>query len=256
MRQPLQPLHSVLVVGAGGSLGSALLAECLVAGRFATVFALVSQELASALRGFVPVHEQVLQLPRKPRELGAKPLAQAAVLVLERSRNSNGRDDAFAQPNAKTWLTTVKALHSQGVRQLVVVLPHAPALMPQALAHGFASEDEAAVAALGFEHVVLVRAARPSEAVAQKQSRLQAAAAWWLSQMRYMIAQQDQPLRAVVLARCVMELLRLLPHAPAGTRVLAPHTLWAMTQHADGLPHLPVALHAWLHGWPDGGAPP
>jgi hypothetical protein len=78
-------------------------------------------------------------------------------------------------------------------------------------------------------------------------SWLHAAGAWWLAQLRYMVPQQDQPLRAVVLARCVAELLRLLPHAPAGTRVLAPHTLWPMTQHANGLAELPLALHAWLH---------
>jgi hypothetical protein len=242
-RTPQGP-HSVLLVGAGGALGSALLAECLVSGRFSAVLALVAEPLSSALRGFVPVQQQALLAPRRA---DTQPLADVAVLVLERARHSNGRDDAFVQANAKDWLTTAKALYAHGVRHLVVVVPHAPALMPQALAHGLASADEAAVAALGFMHVVLVRAARPADAPPAAPSWLHAAAAWWLAQLRYMVPQQDQPLRAVVLARCVAELLRLLPHAPAGTRVLAPQTLWPMTQHANGLAQLPLALHAWLH---------
>ena len=43
----LVPLESVLVLGAGGRLGSALLAEALVAGRFARVQAWVAEAAAA-----------------------------------------------------------------------------------------------------------------------------------------------------------------------------------------------------------------
>jgi hypothetical protein len=224
-RPVLQPLHTLLVVGAGGTLGSALLSEALVAGRFARVLALVAEPLASAVRGFDPVPLAWLQ--------GPAPLPAAAVIVFERQRHSNGRDDAFVQPAPAELLPLARSLHVHGVRRLLVVVPHAPTLMPQALSHGLADLDEAAVAALGFEHLVFLRAAqsRPARVSGPWLQRL---AAWWLSQLNWMVPQRQQPVRAAVLACCVVHLARLLPLLPAGTRVIAPETLWAWGQHADG----------------------
>jgi hypothetical protein len=44
------------------------------------------------------------------------------------------------------------------------------------------------------------------------------------------VPQRQQALRAVALARAVVELLRVLPQQPAGTRVIAPEVLWQWTQ--------------------------
>lgn len=229
------PRVTLLVLGGGGTLGSALLGEALVAGRFARVQALVEQPLASALRGFVP-------LPLARMELAGGLGADSALIVFERARHSNGRDAAFAQPAPADLLPLAKRLHAGGVQRLVVVLPHSPALLPQALRHGLASLDEGAVAGLGFEHLVFVRAAQHglSESPGSWPRRL---AAWWLSQLRYMVPQREQPVRAVVLARCVVQLLQLLPASAPGTRVLAPEALWQAAQNEAGLE---AAVSTWL----------
>jgi hypothetical protein len=219
-RPALAPLQSLLVIGAGGALGSAVMAEALVPGRFAQVQALVAEPVASAVRGFVPLAREALSRGDLP---------DAAVLVFERERHSNGRDDAFVMPEPHELLPLAQTLHERGVRRLVVVVPHAPALLPQALAQGLATLDETAVAALGFSHLVFLRAAQAARFVATG-SRLQRFAAWWLSQLAWMVPQRQQALRAVALARAVVELLRVLPQQPAGTRVIAPEVLWQWTQ--------------------------
>jgi len=229
------PLSTLLVLGGGGTLGSALLSEALVAGRFARVQALVEQPLASALRAFVPLPLDRMQAPGG---LGA----ESALIVFERARHSNGRDAAFVQPSPADLLPLAQRLQAGGVRRLVVVLPHAPALLPQALRHGLASLDEGAVAGLGFEHLVFVRAAQHGRSPAAA-SWLGRVAGWWLSQLRYMVPQHEQPVRAVALARCVVQLLQLLPAAPRGTRVLAPETLWQAAQNEAGLE---AAVRGWL----------
>lgn len=216
------PLTSLLVLGAGGALGSALLGELLVAGRFERVYALVRQPLASAVRGFVPLPATLLREARLP------PLA-SAVIVFERSRHSNGRDEAFVEPRPEELPKLARRLHAAGVRRLVVVVPHAPALLPQALAAGYASLDEAAVGALGFEQLVFVRAAQEATGPAER-GLVARFVRWWFSQLRWMVPQQQQPVRAVTLARWVAALLRALPAAAAGTRVLAPDRLWQLAQ--------------------------
>ncbi len=230
---------TLLVVGGGGTLGSAVLEQALVAGRFARVMALVDEPMASTVRGLVP-------LPSAKLAIGAATGlgVDTAIIVFERQRHSNGRDAAFTQPGPAQLCDLAQALKRQGVGALIVVVPHAPALMPQALANGLASLDEAAVAALGFEQLVFVRAARPaaSTRVAGAAQRL---AQWWLSQLRFMVPNQDQALRSATLATAVVHLARLLPAASAGTRVLAPHALWPMAQDPA---RLPDALADWLHG--------
>jgi len=225
--QPLQPLQPLLVLGGGGTLCSAVLAEALVAGRFLRVQALVSEPVASTVRRFEPLQMQALQAAAG----GHMP---AAVIVFERQRHSNGRDDAFVQPEPADLLHLARLLHRRGVQRLLVVVPHAPALLPQALSHGLASLDEAAVAALGFTHLVILRASQAARGPSGG-SRLQRFAHWWLSQLSWMVPQRQQPVRALVLARCVVQLARLLPALPAGTRIISPETLWHWAQHDDGL---------------------
>lgn len=228
---PLAPLQRVLVVGAGGTLGSALLAETLVAGRFQRVGAWVRGALASSMRGFDAL----------PSLDDARAAADVAFVVFERQRHSNGRDDAFVQPDPADLPALARTLHARGVRRLVVVVPHAPALLPQALKAGFANEAEREVAGIGFEHLVFLRAAQglPREAGGH---RLQRFAGWWLSQLNWMVPSSEQPVRAVTVAALVVQLARLLPAAAPGTRVLPPEVLWQAAQA-----EAPEAvLAAWL----------
>jgi hypothetical protein len=235
----LSPLQPVLVLGAGGRVGSALLAEALVAGRFASVSAWVAAPLVSTMRGLVPLSEAALKAP-------GPIAAKVAFLVFERERFSNGRDDAFVMPQPQALPALARRLREGGVRRLVVVLPHASAMLPQALAAGLATHDEAAVAALGFEHLVLIKPAQDL-AAARAGSRIERFASWWLSQLRWMIPQREQPLRAVVLARLAVMMARALPGADPGTFVVSQSLLWQLAQDADG------GEARWL-AWLAGGA--
>lgn len=230
---PRQPAP-LLLIGGGGTLGSALLAELLARAGQGRVLALVEGKLNSALRSFVP-------LPRA--QLGSALSTQTAVLVFERERRSNGRDEAFVQPQPDELLPLARALAAAGVCNLLVVVPHAPALLPGALRHGFASREEAELATLGFEQLLILR---PSQSLAPDgQLRgLQRFAAWWLSQLRWMIPNQQQPVRVPQLAALVAELALRLPAAPPGHRVLPTELLWQAAQPGAR----PNLLADWLHG--------
>jgi hypothetical protein len=223
------------VIGAGAALGSALLAEALAAGAFDRVHALVAQGLRSTLRGFVP-------LPASALDGAAAPRIDVAFIVFERGRRANGRDEVFVRPEPEALLPLARRLRSAGVRRLLIVLPHSPALLPQALKAGFASEAEAAVAALGFEQLVFVRAAQDASAAAGG-SVLERFVAWWLSQLRWMVPQREQALRAPVLARAVVRLAVRLAFASPGTRVVPPELLWQAAQPGADTPLL---FDRWL----------
>jgi hypothetical protein len=212
---PLPPLERALLIGAGGRLGSALLAELLVAGRFESVSALVAAPLASTVRGL-----RALTLAEWAQPVAGTTVAFVAFVVFERERHSNGRDDAFVMPQPDELFALAQRLHRGGVRRLLLVLPHASSMLPAALSAGFASEAEAAVAGLGFEQLVLVKPSQDA-AGAPPRGALARLARWWLSQLRWMVPQREQPLRAEVLARLVAAAARQLPRARAGTHVLS-----------------------------------
>jgi hypothetical protein len=232
----MPPAKTALVIGGGGTLGSALLAEALSAGRFLRVHALITEGLASAMRGFVPMPEQALS------QAGALDI-DTAFIVFERARHSHGRDDAFVQPEPGQLLSLAQALRARGVMRLLVVVPHAPSLLPGALKSGLASLDEAAVAALGFEHLVFLRSAQNAAAAAGR-GQVQRLADWWLSQLRWMVPQDEQPVRAVRLAALVVQLARLLPASSSGTRVVPP----ALLSRASAAPDAEPLFQAWLAG--------
>lgn len=229
--------EALLVLGGGGTLGSAVLARALACGRFARVQALVVKELASALRGFEPLPEAALQQPL---------VADTALLVFERVRRNNGRDEAFLQPQPEQLAALGRALHRGGVRRLLVVVPHAPALLPQALKTGLATLDEGELAGLGFEQLLFMRSAQAGGGGPAGSSWMQRLAHGWLAQMAWMVPQREQPVRAERLADLVVELAWRVAEAPPATRVLPPELLWQAAQgEAAG-----EWLGAWLHGRP------
>lgn len=229
--------EQLLVLGAGGVLGAAVLARALACGRFTRVQALVARPLASALRGFEP-------LPRSG--LGGPLRADTAFVVFERTRRNNGRDEAFVQPQPSQLAALALQLRRGGVRRLLVVVPHVPALLPQALKSGLASLDEAGVAALGFEQLLFMRSAQFAAGEPALAGWTRRLAAGWLAQLSWMVPQREQPLRAEKLAELAVELAWRLPLAPAGTRVLPPELQWQAAQSSDG----GALLERWLHGQP------
>ncbi len=225
----------VLVVGGGGRLGSAVLESVLAEHRFERVGVLAQPAFNSTLRRLQPVAPDAPAL--------AAFGADTALLVFDSERHANGREARFVHPRPPDLLPLAQRLLAAGVRRLVVVVPHQPALLPGALRAGLATMDETAVAALGLSHLVFMRMAQTGGARAEG-SALQRLALGLLAQLHWMVPQREQPLRAVQVARFVAELALALASAPAGTRVLGPEGLWDWSRPEGG--------QAWLQAWLEG----
>ncbi|CAN5877154.1 hypothetical protein BH11PSE8_BH11PSE8_19910 [soil metagenome] len=241
---------SAIVVGGGGKLGSAVLERLLASRRFAHVRVLVGQGFAAAMHGLEPVlvesfdeepvDDTAAQSALVPGALGN---AGTALVIFDRQRHANGRDAAFIRPQPEALPSIARWLCAQGVRQVLIVLPHNPASLPDALKAGLASLDEHAVSALGFDHVVFVRSAQ-APADARAEAWLQRLADGVLAQLRMMVPQTAQPVRVHKIAQFAVELAAQLPHSMPGTRVAPPELVWQAAQLAD-----PQALVArWLGG--------
>lgn len=235
---PVPPsARRVLVVGGAGPLGSALVESLLGAHRFERVAVAVLRRVSPALRGLVIVDDGDAAWQAFAPE--------SALIVFDRERKANGRDDAFVRPQPAQLLALATRLRAAGARQLIVALPHAPAMLPQALKAGLASLDEGAVADLGFDHLVFMRLAQAGMAAgADEASRPQRLADWMLRQLHWMVPSTEQPVRRETVARVVARLLIELPAAPRGTRVLPPELLWHAAQAAD----LEPLVQRWLAG--------
>ena len=234
------PRPSALVVGGGGPLGSAVLERLLAERHFAHVRVLVSQGFRAAMHGLEPLVAAPSDLDTSPPpSLGA----DSALVIFDRTRHANGREDAFVKAQPEALPELARWLFAGGVRRLVVVLPHSMASLPQALKAGLASLDEHTVAALGFEHLVFVRPAQaPNDAPAA--SRLQRLADGVVAQLRFMVPQAEQPVRVQKVAAFVTELVARLPTSRPGTRVAPPELVWLAAQaRTPG-----EVVQAWLDG--------
>ena len=234
------PRPWALVIGGGGMLGSAVL-ERLLAGRgFAHVQVLVTQGFRAAMHGL----EALVVAPSDIDTPPTAPLtADTALVVFDRTRRANGREDAFVKPQPEALPALARWLLAGGVRHLLVVLPTSMASLPQALKAGLASLDEHTVAALGFEHVVFVRPAQTPTDV-RAASGLQRLADGVIAQLRFMVPQAEQPVRVQKVAAFVTELVLRLPTSTPGTRVAPPELVWLAAQaRAPG-----EVVQAWLDG--------
>ncbi len=228
-------LSRVLVLGGGGALGSRVVEHLLAQRRFNAVGVWTVQPLTAALRGLVPLADgDWLRFG-----------AGTAVVVFDRERHANGREAAFGRPLPGQLPALATRLRMLGVAALVVVVPHAPGLLPQALKAGLATLDEGAVAALGFDHLVFMRAAQvglgPGAAAAGNGERL---AHWLLGQLHWMVPATEQAVRTDTVARVAARLAWALPQATPGTRVLPPELLWAAAQ----TPASDAVVDGWLAG--------
>jgi hypothetical protein len=226
-----------IVVGAGGALGAAVLEHTLGGGLFAQVVVLADEPIAPALRGFVAVDRAALEAG------GVR--ADTAFVVFDRARGRHGREDAFHWPDPLALPALARLLRTRcGVTYLLLVLPHAPALLPQALKAGLASLDEQAVAALGFEHFVILRPSQAADDAALR-SVPHRLARWMLAQLRWMIPQRDQPVRPDKVAALALAIARALPQAQGRTRVVPPELVWQAAQPQQDVGAL---VSAWLDG--------
>ncbi len=210
----LRAKPGLLVAGATGALGSEVLRRLAGSGRFAQAQVLAREPLCPA-----PVH--------------------TGVVMFEPPRLYHDRERALWTPEPAQLLALAHWFRRCGALTLVVVLPHAQGSLPQALRQGLASIDEQAVAALGFERVLLLRSAQKPRPQAGR-PLLEKLAAWMLSTLAYMIPASSMPVRPARLAEFVEAALRVLP---PGTHVAAPELLWQAGQARD----MQGVIKAWLN---------
>lgn len=254
--EPLQALQAALrpaapaigkprlvVAGATGALGAEMLRRLAGGGAFARAEVLAREPMTTALAPVSPT----LVPPGEPRDWPPRPLeADTAVVMFEPSRLYHDRERALWTPTPAQLPALAGWLRRGGVSTLVVVVPHASGLLPDALKQGLANLDEQAVAGLGFERLLFVRSARPG-AQPRPAGFLHATAAWMLSALKYMIPANDQPVRPARLAEFVDAVLRVLP---PGTHVVSPELLRStgpISTNAGDSGDIHSIVQAWLN---------
>lgn len=228
----------VLVLGGGGTLGAAVLQRVLGMGGFARVEVLVRQALAARPRG---LHDCVLSEGRDGGDWARlRTEAAVAVMVFDVAK---AREGAMWMPQPTDVLPAARRLRALGVRCLVLVMPHAPHRLPAALREGLWGMDEQALAAMGFEHLVLLRPAGAASdpgglaRTAGWQGWGERLAAWMLSNLRFMVPTRQLPVRPDSIGALVVALVQGLekqtPAEGAGasrTWVVPAETVWAAAQ--------------------------
>lgn len=221
-----------MIAGATGVLGNEVLRRLVGLGDFGTACVLAREPITNGLRG---VATQVVP-PEGPAQWAAVQ-AEVGIVLFDPPRLFYDRERALWTPRPEQLPELAAWMRRGGVHTLAVVLPHAQGRLPESLKRGLASLDEHAVAALGFDRLLIIRSAQKPGAPAAT-GRLAALGHWVLSVFRYMIPSSEQPVRAVKVAEFVAAALAM---APPGIHVAAPETVW---QAAQG--DLRDALRAWL----------
>jgi hypothetical protein len=227
------PKPRLLIAGATGVLGNEVLRSLVGLGRFATTQVLAREPITVGLSG---VATTVVDSD-SPADWQAC-AADTGVILFDPPRLFHDRERALWTPQPEHLPQLAAWMRRSSATTLAVVLPHAQGRLPEALKRGLASLDEQAVAALGFERLLIVRSAqKPGPAPAQDGgARI---ARWMLSSFHYMVPSSEQPVRAAKVAEFLAAALQL---APPGIHVAAPQTVW---QAAQGDPY--ATVRQWLH---------
>ncbi len=230
----------VLVIGAHGRLGWAVIEHLAASGRIEHVGTLAHRAVHTAFRALVPMADDDATLARFA--------ADTTIVAFDRPsavrRRSDVHDASFVQPLPQDLVTLARRLRAAGTKSLVVAMPHAPTLMSAALQQGLATLDETEVASIGFEQLVVMRMAQHGDEGGDGISAPQRLANWMLSQLHWLVPRSEQPVRLSTVAKVAAALALLLPTAPKATRVLSSALMWqaAQTKDVEGL------VRAWLHG--------
>lgn len=229
---PSVPGPRLLIAGATGTLGNEVLRRLVGAGGFAATQVLAREPIQQGMRGV-----QATVVPGEDPSEWPLTAADVGVVLFDPPRLFYDRERALWTPTPQQLPALARWLRRCGVRTLAIVLPHAPGRLPDALKRGLASLDEQAVAALGFERLLILRSAqKPAELPhASAPVRL---AHWMLSIFKYMIPSSEQPVRAAKVAHLLDVALRL---APPGIHVAAPELVWQASQG-----DLPEVARRWL----------
>jgi hypothetical protein len=182
---------------------------------------LAREPMTAGLRG---VHMRVM--PGDDPAGWTRVEAKAAIVMFEPPRLFYQRERALWTPQPGQLPALAAWLRDCGVTTLAVVMPHVQMRLPEALKRGLAGLDEHAVAQLRFERLLFVRSAQKpgAENGGHPLTRL---ARLMMSIGQYMVPGSEQPVRAVKVARFVVDAIEL---APPGIHVAAPETVWHAAQ--------------------------
>jgi hypothetical protein len=214
---------NLLIAGATGVLGNAVLRRLVGMHRYAHTQVLAWEPVQQGMRqlSLHVVAGDISQWPVDQR-------CDVAVVMFEPPRMFYERERALWTPQPQPQQLTELAawLHACGASTLAVVLPHAQGTLPESLKRGLASLDEQALAAIGFERLLILRSAEKPVAQA-RQSLLESLAHWMLGIFKFMVPTQEQPVRPTKIAEMVDALLL---SAPAGITVVSPQEMWELSQ--------------------------
>lgn len=230
MRQaPLQ----VLIAGATGVLGHEVLRRLAGGSARHRIGVLAREPIRAGLRGV-----ELVQVPNDEPAQWPAADAATAIVLFDPPRLFYQRERALWTPRPDQLPALAAWLRASGVRTLAIVLPHAQGRLPEALKRGLASLDEHAVAAQGFERLIVLRSPqKPGEAGGA--SAPVRVARFMLSALKYMVPTSEQPVRAAKMAQLLAAALEL---APPGIHIAAPELVWRASQG-----DLRTVARDWLH---------
>jgi hypothetical protein len=230
---PMAAAPRLLIAGATGVLGNEVLRQLTGSQRFGVTQVLAREPIRAGLRGVeavvVPGDDPAQWPPQR---------ADVAVVLFDPPRLYYDRERALWTPAPEQLPALGAWLHVCGVRTLAVVMPHVQGRLPEALKRGLASLDEHAVAALGFERVLVLRSPQ-KPAVHASPSPPERLARFMLATFRYMVPSSEQPVRAAKVGQLLSVALRT---APPGIHVAAPELVWRAAQG-----DLREVARQWLH---------
>jgi hypothetical protein len=217
---PSQP--DLLIAGATGALGNAVMQRLVGTHRFSHTQVLAREPISQGMR--------MVSLQWVAGDIAAWPQpaqrSDVAVVMFESPRMYYERERALWTPLPEQLPALASWLKSCGVQTLAIVLPHAQGSLPESLKRGLASLDEQALASMGFDRMIIVRSAQKPVALI-KANPLERLAQWMLSIFQFMVPSSEQPIRPTKLAQVVDALLQI---APLGITVLAQEEVWALVQ--------------------------
>jgi hypothetical protein len=211
----------LLVAGATGVLGNEVLRRLAGSSDFSVTQVLAREPITAGLRGV----RTTLVPSNVPSEWPA-PAADVGVVLFDPPRMFHERERALWTPTPQQLPALARWMRAGGVHTLAVVLPTAPGQLPEALKRGLASLDEHAVAAVGFERLLILRSAQKPAAVTHA-NVLVRLAHWMLGIVKYMVPSSEQPVRAVKVAELLAHALRA---APSGIHIAPPELVWQAAQ--------------------------
>lgn len=223
---------SLLIAGATGVLGNEVVRRLAGSCAYAGTQVLAREPIIEGLRGvrttLVPSDDPA-QWPPAPADVG--------VVLFDPPRMFYQRERALWTPEPAQLVPLARWLRGCGVHTLAIVLPHEPGRLPEALKRGLANLDEQAVAALGFDRLLILRSARKPAEVRQASAPARLAH-WMLGIFKYMVPSSEQPVRAAKVAELLALSLRI---ARPGIHVAPPERVWQASQQ-----DVAVVAREWL----------